>query len=61
MAESFFFFRNYSINLCCDSPAHGFGILGEIFFEIVITMQECATTILSNARGVHSMIYFGRT
>jgi hypothetical protein len=61
MAESFFFFRNYSINLCCDSPIHGFGILGEIFFEIVITVQKCATTILSNARGVHSMIYFGRT
>jgi len=61
MAESFFCFRNCSINLCCDCRAHGFGIPGEIFFEIVITVQECATIILSNDRGVHSMIYFSHT
>jgi hypothetical protein len=32
MAKSFFCFRNYGTNLCCDSRAHGFGIPGEIFF-----------------------------
>jgi hypothetical protein len=61
MVESFFCFRNYNINLCYDSRAHGFGIPGEIFFEIIITVQECAIIILSNVRGVHSMIYFNHT
>jgi hypothetical protein len=52
----FFCFRNYSRNMCRDNRAHGFGIPGEIFFLIVIAVQECATILLSNVRGVHLMI-----
>jgi hypothetical protein len=61
MAKSFFYFRNYSRNLCYDNHPHGFGIPGELFLKIVIAVQECVTILLNNVRAVHSMIYFSHT